>query len=105
MLHDVIENIKIKSDYYQKRDLTISLIKGSKIHTLLTDNQTAEGKWWLVTPGINNLTLEDGSTELIRWLIVGFGWWNEIEVDGNSGHCRTNKKGRKEKRIRFQPIK
>jgi len=45
---------------------------------------------------------EDGSTELIRWLIVGFGWWNEIEVDGNSGHCRTNKKGRKEKREKFE---
>lgn len=44
MLHDVIENIKIKSDYYQKRDLTISLIKGSKIHSLLTENQTAEEK-------------------------------------------------------------
>lgn len=42
MLHDVIENIKIKSDYYQIRDLTISLIKGSKIHSLLTYIQTAE---------------------------------------------------------------
>ena len=46
MLYDVIENIKLKSDYYQTRDLTISLIKGSKIHSLLTENptETAEGK-------------------------------------------------------------
>ena len=34
LLHDVIENIKLDSAYYQKRTLTAPLIKGHKLHGL-----------------------------------------------------------------------
>ena len=36
LLQDVIENIKIKSDYYQTRSLPLSLRQGQKLHSLLT---------------------------------------------------------------------
>jgi len=36
LLQDVIENIKIKSDYYETRSLPLSLRQGQKLHSLLT---------------------------------------------------------------------
>jgi len=34
LLSDVIANIEMKGDYYQKRTLTVPLLKGHKLHTL-----------------------------------------------------------------------